>query len=516
MISVAALASRFSGNNEFALVDPREAGVYSRGHILGSTNIPLSRLELDLPRLVPENQSEIILACDDGSLVDRTRVRLEQLGYANVHELEGGIDAWALAGYVLFSGVNVVSKAFGEFVEATLGTPHIDVQELKSWIEDGKEHFLLDGRSPGEHSEFCIPGAQHCANGDLPAIAEVLASRPDQPVVVHCAGRTRSIIGAQVLIDSAIPNPVYALKNGTLDWQYMGYELEHGAHRPFPQPDPESRTKSRKITASRALEYGIESVDEKAILAYRQGQGTTYVFDIRSRQEYLCGSLQETENVAGGQLVQCTDQHIAVRNSCIVLCDDDGIRATSAAIWLKRMGWKNLYVHTMDDPSIIPTVSNAAAIEIRKVTASELKAQMDAGSVTVLDIRSGIKYQRGHVPESHYISRHPAGYEARVPKGRPVVLVADDPDYCALVAAECAQYGHEIAVLEDGIRAWRKSGFSIDSNSHSFLCQPLDAHLDPGDIADPVIATREGRRYLNWEIELVDLLQGEPAALFST
>ena len=43
-------------------------------------------------------------------------------------------------------------------------------------------------------------------------------------VVVNCAGRTRSIIGARVLQRMALPN-VISLKNGTSGWVLAGFEL---------------------------------------------------------------------------------------------------------------------------------------------------------------------------------------------------------------------------------------------------------------------------------------------------
>ena len=42
-------------------------------------------------------------------------------------------------------------------------------------------------------------------------------------MVVNCAGRTRSIIGAQSLINAGVPNKVVALRNGTMGWSLAGF-----------------------------------------------------------------------------------------------------------------------------------------------------------------------------------------------------------------------------------------------------------------------------------------------------
>ena len=58
----------------------------------------------------------------------------------DVAVLDGGTKAWAAAGYELFSGVNVPSKAFGEWVEHHYGTESVDAADLKSWIDVRAQH----------------------------------------------------------------------------------------------------------------------------------------------------------------------------------------------------------------------------------------------------------------------------------------------------------------------------------------------------------------------------------------
>ena len=43
--------------------------------------------------------------------------KLKILGYKNLYILEDGIDGWRNEGYELYDGVNVPSKAFGEWIE---------------------------------------------------------------------------------------------------------------------------------------------------------------------------------------------------------------------------------------------------------------------------------------------------------------------------------------------------------------------------------------------------------------
>ncbi len=116
--------------HEIALLDVREAGYFGFGHLLFAVPLPYSRLELDIVRLVPRHSARIVLVDDDEQIAIKAATRLADLGYNNVHVLQGGNPAWKQAGYMLFAGVNVPSKAFGELVEEQTGTPHISAPDL--------------------------------------------------------------------------------------------------------------------------------------------------------------------------------------------------------------------------------------------------------------------------------------------------------------------------------------------------------------------------------------------------
>lgn len=120
--------------------------------------------------------------------------------------MEGGISAWRASGFELFSGVNVLSKAFGEFVEVTYDTPSVTAEELKSKIDSGKRLVILDSRPEGEYHRMNIPGGIDSPGAELVYRVHDLVPDPETMVVVNCAGRTRSIIGAQSLINAGIAN----------------------------------------------------------------------------------------------------------------------------------------------------------------------------------------------------------------------------------------------------------------------------------------------------------------------
>ncbi len=64
------------------------------------------------------------------------------------------------AGFELFSGVNVPSKAFGELVEHEGGTPSISAEELHALMQSGTDMVVLDFRVPSTNTRaFPSPAA---------------------------------------------------------------------------------------------------------------------------------------------------------------------------------------------------------------------------------------------------------------------------------------------------------------------------------------------------------------------
>ena len=224
------------------------------------TSAPLSQLELRIARLVPRLATRIVLVDDDEHLAQRAARVLRRLGYRDLHALAGGVAGWKAAGYELYSGVHVPSKAFGEHVEHHDNTPRIAAAELKAMLDAGKDLVVLDSRPMSEYRVMNIPGALDCPGAELAYRAYQAAPRPETLVVVNCAGRTRSIIGAQSLINAGIPNKVVALKNGTMGWHLAGLELERGQERMAPAPSADALEKAKAAAARVAKRFGIRSI----------------------------------------------------------------------------------------------------------------------------------------------------------------------------------------------------------------------------------------------------------------
>ena len=333
------------GPGELALIDVREAPDYAAGHILYAANLPLTRLLPLAARSLPR-RSVPIVACDDGGgLAARAAARLAEAGYGNVRILRDGVGAWADLGGVLFSGTNVPSKAFGEHVEHVEGTPSLSAEELDSLVKSGEDVLILDSRPFDEYRVHSIPGGICVPGAELAYRVHELRPSPDTRVVVNCAGRTRSIIGAQSLINAGVAG-VSSLRNGTMGWRLAGLELAIGADARYPPLGEAGREKAGRAAVRVAERFAVRRIDRATFGAWRRErtERTLYVFDVRSPEEYEGGHLPDSRCAPGGQLVQETDDFAPVLGSRVVLVDDDGVRATMTASWLNQMGGREVAV----------------------------------------------------------------------------------------------------------------------------------------------------------------------------
>lgn len=332
--------------SEIALIDLRDEAAFATGHPLFAAQLPFDRIEIEAGQRIPRRTTLIVLYDGSTGLAASAATRLAALGYRNVRVLERDLAGWREAGYELFEDVNSYSKAFGELVEHRRGTPSLPAPEVKALIDRAEDIAILDARRFDEFNIMSLPGGISVPGAELVLRARAIAPSPETTIIVNCAGRTRSIIGAQSLINAGIPNPVHALRNGTIGWTLAGQALVHGREDHFPEIGVDIAAEARNRARNVAYRAGVKQIDADALAAIAQDDSRTlYRFDARTPQEYARGHLPGFLSAPGGQLVQETDHFATVRGARIVLADDLAVRADMTASWLAQMGWE-VYVLT--------------------------------------------------------------------------------------------------------------------------------------------------------------------------
>ena len=341
-ITVDSFRTLFGSDDEFAVIDPRPRERFVEGHLLAASNLTPGRFAAELPWRIPHRNTRCVLVDDGKGDAETAAAEMQQLGYNQVEILAGGIAAWQESGAPLFSGSSVPGKAFGEYIERSCGTPSISAAEFASRRDAGEVPLLIDSRTRAEHESYCIPGAVLCPGAELVYRVWPLAA-PGRDIVVHCGGRTRSIIGAQTLIDAGLDN-VYALENGTMAWQFEGRPLVSGNTDSLPVPAGDDLAAVQARVQAQAEEWYIDRVSS---IPAQEGR-SRYLIDVRGREEYENGHIRGSLHVPGGHLLQNVDRYLVVRNAIVILIDGDRVRAVTTAIWLRRMGWRRVFVFSLD------------------------------------------------------------------------------------------------------------------------------------------------------------------------
>src|SRR5262245_6265933 len=322
-LSAATIKAMLDDGTELALIDVREELTFSQNHLLWARNVPLSQLELRFARLVPRLTTRIVLCDDNDGLAKRAVTILANAGYTDLSYLEGGTAAWTAARFLLFSGVHVPSKAFGEFVEHDSGTPSISADELNAMISNGTDIKVLDSRPFDEYARISIPTGINAPGAELVLRVRDIVPSPATTIVVNCAGRTRSIIGAQSLINVGVPNKVVALRNGTMGWHLAGLECDSGKSSHAPVVSGAGLRWAKSAAAAVAREFNVGRIDPAKLDEFRADpERTTHIFDVRDPDEYAAGHFPGALSAPGGQLVQATDLYAGTLGARIVLSDD--------------------------------------------------------------------------------------------------------------------------------------------------------------------------------------------------
>jgi rhodanese-related sulfurtransferase len=337
---------------EVALLDLRDEARFAEGHPLFAAQLPLSRIDVEIGARVPRKDTLIVLYDEGEGLVGRALERFGELGYSNVAVLDQGLEGWRNAGFELFRDVNSYCKAFGELVATRKQTPSLTADEVHARITSRANIAIVDARRFSEYQTMSIPTAISVPGADLVLFAGAYAPDPETTIIVNCAGRTRSIIGAQSLINAGVPNKTVSLRNGTIGWSLAGKALATKQTRSISEIGARSAHEAQRRAREVAYRAGVKHIDAKDLASLAADSARTlYRFDVRSPEEYARGHIDGFHNAPGGQLVQEADVFAPVRGARLVVADDLAARADMTASWLAQMAWE---VYVLDTDHDLP------------------------------------------------------------------------------------------------------------------------------------------------------------------
>lgn len=502
--------------DEVALIDVREEGPYSEAHPFFAVNIPLGEVEMQMLDRVPRLSAPVVIYDDDEGLAELAAKRIEALGYSNVSLLDGGLRGYGRIGEV-FRDVNVPSKSFGELVEAIRGTPSLSARDVKQLIDEDADIVVLDARRFEEYHTMSIPAGISVPGAELALRVRDLAPDPDTLVIVNCAGRTRSIIGTQSLVNAGIPNRVAALRNGTIGWTLEGYALNTGQNRRHGEVSAHALAGARASADRLAYKAGVPVIDRPRLEVFLAGENsrTLYRLDVRSPEEHAAAHPKGFRSAPGGQLVQAIDEWVGVRGARIVLFDDDGVRAQMSASWLKQMGWDVSVMRpgmlACDESGVPAPKRPPLPPGMKTISVGELRSER---AVTVVDLAPSPVYRISHIPGAHFViaSRFREDL-AKLPGEGAITLTSADGELALRSVAFAREATRRpVRALEGGTAAWVRDGRKLEDNQHSWISPQIDRYKRPYEGTDNAREAMQG--YIDWEHQLIAQMANDGISRF--
>jgi rhodanese-related sulfurtransferase len=433
--------------------------------------------------------------------------RLAALGYTGVRVLDGGIDAWSDAGYPLFPSTNVPSKAFAEIVEIDRHTPHVTAEELDRLRRQGGKLVVLDSRTVVEFNRFHVPGAVSCPGAELVHRFDDLVPDRDALVVVSCAGRTRSIIGAQSLINAGVPNRVVSLQGGTQAWRLSGRDLERNTNAALDDVSGGALAAAQQRAGAVAERFGVRRIDHATLAQWcADPDRTIFLLDVRTPQEYRAAHLAGSVSAEGGQLVQAIDRWVGTRGARLVLIDDAGVRSAMSAHWLTQMGWDAVVLDRPFEGQSLETGAGEPPMprpNLPMLGAAEAAHWINDAGAAAVAVMPSADYRAAHPEDAAWAIRPRLDrLPESVLRASRVVVIADDEAVGALAAADLAEIAAgPVALVQGGIAGWQAAGQPFvsspddppDSERIDYIFWNHDRHAGNEDAM---------RAYLRWETEL--------------
>ena len=508
--------SWISDKEEVAFIDVREIGQHTNGHPFFSISIPYSLFEFNIKILVPNKQTRVILIDNNNGISDLVYNIAHQMGYSNISIIEGGVEEWVSAGYKLFDGINVPSKSFGELIEKYFHTPSITAKELAQKQKNNENYIVIDGRPFLEYNKMSIPKSICCPNAELFFRVSSYIKDINTEIIINCAGRTRSIIGAQTLIDFGIKNKVKALENGTQGWFLSELSLEHNKNKyleVLPNDLEIQQLQNKVLKLTNDLNIDLINL-KKAQQLIIDKKKSTFIFDVTTSKTISTkpGTIM---NVPGGQLIQATDKYIGVWKATVILVDDgDLIRAGTTSFWLKKMGYE---VYILKEGLLkAQTLKFTKEIDHKLIDLDfiNLEDLVKIKKQILYDIRSSKDFCKMRIKNSIWLNRAHL-YRKKTKTDDPIIIITDNLEKASLIVQDLKQKDkgaiikvykwnqNEItsypSVIDVTIETLSEQN-NIDFNFHTHMRH--DGNKE------------HAKQYLEWEINLVSKMDKQELSFF--
>ena len=347
--SPAAVKAMLADGEELALIDVREELIFSQRHLLWARSVPLSRLELRFARLVPRRATRIVLCDDDDGLVERAADDpCRAPATPTCRYLDGGVAGLGAGRLRAVLRRQRAEQGVRRIRRARRGTPSIGASELDGADAQPAPTWWCStaGRSTNTSASRSRPRST-CRAPSWCCACAISRPSPDTLIVVNCAGRTRSIIGAQSLINAGVPNKVVALRNGTMGWHLAGLDLRQRQDQARADASADGLAWAKAAAASVAPTLRRRAHRPRHARSAGAPTRRARLYRLRrARSGRIRGRPSARRDVGARRPTGAGDRPICRHAAAPASCWSTTTRCARVmtASWLKQMGWKDVFV----------------------------------------------------------------------------------------------------------------------------------------------------------------------------
>ena len=337
-------AEELTGATPPTIIDIRTAEEFAKdGYIAGAVNVPMQEIFISLDKL-PAKDAPIVVNCVSGHRGSIVEMGLRLLGYTDVRNLAGGLNAWKAAQLPVEGWVDW-GTVWNEYLTTMPeGYYTIKPADLNIALTE-KAPFLLDVREPAEvEKDGYIAGAVNIPVRDVLNNLDKLPAQ-DQPIVIYCASGHRGgmlMASLQLLGYTNVKN----LAGGLGGWKKAELPVEMGTlpTQPVAGAAPEvDATRLANLQAFFAnLPEGFSTVKPADLNVELTGTTIPFILDVRTTDEYNQGFITSAVNVNINDVPASLAQLPADKNAPIVVLCQSGHRGSIVMMYLQMTGYTDV------------------------------------------------------------------------------------------------------------------------------------------------------------------------------
>ncbi|WKZ34250.1 MAG: rhodanese-like domain-containing protein [Anaerolineales bacterium] len=336
------------GKELFLLDVRRQAEWDENGYIDGAVLVPLNSLPASLDQLPADKDAAIVVICATGHRGTPAQMYLQELGYTNVRNLNGGMNGWKGAGFPVV-GVVDWPAVFSDFITnlpAEQKFYSVTAADLNQMLAENAP-FIVDVRQASElEANGYIEGSIHVEIRELLKNLDKLPGK-DAKIVVVCASGHRGGY-AMVALRLLGYTDVFNLNGGMGAWKKAEFAVVEG------MPEAAASISTPDVDAIRLAYFDkyLSNLDPAAGFGSVKNDGLNtelvegkelFLLDVRRQAEWdENGYIDGAVLVPLNSLPASLDQLPADKDAAIVVICATGHRGTPAQMYLQELGYTNV------------------------------------------------------------------------------------------------------------------------------------------------------------------------------